>query len=513
MAALRVYRGRKGLSRTLTLIGTTIAALLDEQRAEAHPKTSQEMLEAETRRRAQGTAINDMFIAQDIIRAHMDCELKEQAAAEARERYREAGIERRIENRGWWPVTIILPGGLRLKMTTPYLRPTRKGLRGRPRGAGKRRGGGVGAYPVLQRLGIQEEATPLTRSIVARQTVLCSSYAEANEQLSRDGLTLDVEQMAGLATGVGKQALELRDEALAAALEGPLPEQSMVEGQRIRVSVDGGRARTRRTHHKAKKQKNGRRPFTLEWREPRIITVDVLDDRGEMDRRWRPIYEVSMGEADRVFEVLCGLLRLIGAHRASLVVFVSDGAEWIWNRVEELFRKAEVPRDRVELVLDYYHATEHIGDALAACKSLTKKQRAGFVRFFNKELLTEGGPANVIEKLRGFARGRRSTAVKKEIEYLEGHLEHMEYARLRLALLPIGSGVVESAVRRVINLRFKSSSMCWCKERLEALMYLRAILKSGRWDDAMNGQLSGQHILGAVPSGTPQSHQNEDKVA
>lgn len=498
MAALRVYRGRNGLSRTLTLIATTITALLDEQRAGEHPTTSQEMLDAETKRRALGTAINDLFIAQDIIHAHMDRELKEQAAAEARQRYREAGIERRIENRGWWPVTIILPGGLRLKMKTPYLRPTRKGLLGRPRGSGKRRSGGVGAYPVLERLGIRDGATPLTRSIVARQTVLCSSYAEANEQLARDGLSLDIEQMAGLATGVGKKALELRDEALAEALEGPLPEQSMVEGQRIRVSLDGGRARTRRTYHKAKKQKNGRRPFTLEWREPRIITVDVLDDAGEMDRRWRPIYEVSMGDADRVFEVLCGLLRLIGAHRASSVVFVSDGAEWIWNRVEELLRRAEVPRDRVELVLDYYHATEHIADALAACKSLSKGQRAGFVRFFNKELLTEGGPAKVIEKLRGFARGRRAKKVKKEIEYLEGHLKHMEYAALRAARLPIGSGVVESAVRRVINLRFKSASMCWCEARLEALMYLRAILKSGRWDEAMKGQLKGRHFLGVT---------------
>ena len=101
----------------------------------------------------------------------------------------------------------------------------------------------------------------------------------------------------------------------------------------------------------------------------------------------------------------------------------------------------------------------------------------------------------MIEELRPLAKGRRGKKINKEIAYLEKHLEHMEYWRLRKEKLPIGSGIVESTVRRIVNLRFKSASMCWLEERLESLLYLRAILKSGRWDDAVRGRLTNSHFL------------------
>lgn len=511
MTALRVYTGPKRLSHALSVISTIMAGLVADLRTTTYPTTARETLAMERRERAAALSIGDLTIARKLLLAHRDTEVRKQAAAEVRQRYREQGITRPIKNKGWSPVTILLPGGLRLQMKTPYLRPSRKGVVGRPRRSGKRGAAGVGSYPVLERLGIFVGASPLTRSMVSRQTVLCSSYAEARDQLCRDGLDIDVSQMVELASHTGRIAVERRDEALSAALTDPLPSESMVAGQRIRVSVDGGRARTRKTWQGAKKQDNGRRPFSLEWREPRLITIDVLDDEGEMDRAWRPIYEVSLSDADQVFEKLCGLLRLIGANQAAQIVFVSDGAEWIWNRVTETFERAEVDGDRVETVLDFYHATEHIADALKACKSLTDQQRAAFTRLFCKEMLEPDGPAKVIAKLKAFARGRRAKTMNKEIAYLVGHLEagRLRYFELREAKVPIGSGVVESAVRRVINLRFKSASQCWREERLEWLMYLRAIIKSGRWDDAMDAMLEGRHFLpasGIAPSRIEENH-------
>lgn len=497
MTALRVYTGPRRLSHALSVISTTMAGLVADLRTNTYPTTARETLAMERRERSVALSIGDLTIARKLVLAHMDEEVRGQAAAEVRERYRDQGITRPIKNKGWSPVTILLPGGLRLQMKTPYLRPSRKGLVGRPRGIGKRGEAGVGAYPVLERLGILVGASPLTRSMVSRQTVLCSSYVEARDQLSRDGLDIDISQMVELASQTGKTAVERRDEALSAALINPLPRESMVAGRRIRVSVDGGRARTRKTRQKAKKQSNGRRPFFLEWREPRLITIDVLDEDGEMDRRWRPIYEVSLGDADHVFDQLCGLLRLIGANQAAQVVFVSDGAEWIWNRVTETFDRAGVDSDKVESVLDFYHATEHIAEALKACRNLTDQHRGAFTRLFCKEMLESDGPSKVIAKLKAFARGRRAKTMNKEIAYLTGHLEagRLRYFELREAKVPIGSGVVESAVRRVINLRFKSASQCWCEERLEHLMYLRAIIKSGRWDDAMDAMLEGRHFI------------------
>lgn len=71
----------------------------------------------------------------------------------------------------------------------------------------------------------------------------------------------------------------------------------------------------------------------------------------------------------------------------------------------------------------------------------------------------------------------------------------MQYQRLRWVNHPIGSGTVESAIRRVINLRFKAASTVWKEETLQSLLPLRAIAKSGRWEDFFGAHLNGQHWL------------------
>ena len=56
----------------------------------------------------------------------------------------------------------------------------------------------------------------------------------------------------------------------------------------------------------------------------------------------------------------------------------------------------------------------------------------------------------------------------------------MGYARLKANNWPIGSGAVESAIRRVINLRLKGPGIFWYRENAEAMLMLRAYYKAGR---------------------------------
>src|SRR5262249_51450373 len=57
----------------------------------------------------------------------------------------------------------------------------------------------------------------------------------------------------------------------------------------------------------------------------------------------------------------------------------------------------------------------------------------------------------------------------------------MVYAQLLAMKLPIGSGAIESAVRRVMNLRLKGPSLFWCRASAEAILLLRSSYKAGRW--------------------------------
>ena len=58
----------------------------------------------------------------------------------------------------------------------------------------------------------------------------------------------------------------------------------------------------------------------------------------------------------------------------------------------------------------------------------------------------------------------------------------MQYQTFRQRNLPCGSGIIESAIRRIINLRFKSPSSFWKDENVEKLIFLRGIFLAQRWN-------------------------------
>jgi hypothetical protein len=57
----------------------------------------------------------------------------------------------------------------------------------------------------------------------------------------------------------------------------------------------------------------------------------------------------------------------------------------------------------------------------------------------------------------------------------------MCYDTLKKTNFPIGIGAIESAVRKVINLRFKGASIYWLEQTVEAMIKPRAFYKAGRW--------------------------------
>ena len=70
-------------------------------------------------------------------------------------------------------------------------------------------------------------------------------------------------------------------------------------------------------------------------------------------------------------------------------------------------------------------------------------------------------------------------------KYFLKNKERIDYQTLKEQNWPIGSGVVESGIRRIINLRFKSPSSFWYPENVEKLILMRGIALSGRWEIMM----------------------------
>ena len=64
-----------------------------------------------------------------------------------------------------------------------------------------------------------------------------------------------------------------------------------------------------------------------------------------------------------------------------------------------------------------------------------------------------------------------------------GEAGHLDYPKFSLMGLPLGCGSIESAIRRVINLRMKSNGTFWRLPKAERILVLRASILSGRWDE------------------------------
>ena len=270
----------------------------------------------------------------------------------------------------------------------------------------------------------------------------------------------------------------------------PVAPDGPLAGLRVRVSVDGGRVRTR-VERPGRKTKKGRHRFDTPWREPRVLLIDVLDRKGQADRLRLPLYDVLLEDADATAALIIGYLRLLGAAHAQVVELIADGVDWLWERADRIRQEAQIPSSRWVEVVDFYHASQYLHGAVELCRNRTAAERTQWYQRLRHDLRTDpAGVDKVIEALRLEARGRRGRKMNTAIEYFQRHAERMTYVKLDRRHLPVGSGPVESAIRRVINLRFKAPSIFWEADNVADLMHLRAAFKCGRWREMMERVLT-----------------------
>jgi hypothetical protein len=461
------------------------------------PRTPQAFWEMEEAVQTKAGQVADQILSHHLSQLHQDPDFVRQAVEQART---DSPVP--LVNKGLKEVSVLLSGGTRCLLKTPYLLPDRRGKRGRKRT--QRGPQGVGRYPVLEALGIRDGVSPATRSQIALYTVQAGSYQEAIALLSQRGFWVDPSTLARIASSTAQADIALREAALDKALEMPICADGPLCGKRVRVSVDGGRVRTRKTR-KGRKTCKGRHAFNTPWREPRVLVIDLLSEEGKTDSLRLPLYDVLIGDADATFALLVGYLRLLGAAYAQVVEFIADGADWIWDRAEVLRQQAEIPAAIWVEVVDFYHASERLHAAVELCRSLSGKKRDRLFRQLRHTLRTDPqGVALVIAQLQQEAKTRRGKKMQKAIAYFEKHAHRMRYVDLDERNLPVGSGQVESAVRRVVNLRFKAPGTFWNEVQVDGLMHLRACFKAGRWEEMMQRVLTRIFQIPSFEPLTPQ---------
>jgi len=358
-----------------------------------------------------------------------------------------------------------------------------------PRGrTGKGRGReGGGLYPELAAYRVSEGCSPNVQSEVGRLVGLLP-IEQARAELARKGQELDEKAVRRIAGELGAQMLTTRTRDLMRFRAGNLPAGNEFAGKDIVAEIDGGRLRVRTIVKKVRRNgKTKRKKFRVEWREPKVVILFEVDKNGRMVRGSRPVIDGTLQGPAELIELVAFHLHRLGAARANSVTFVADGAPWIWKRLDWVVTQVRLEPSRVMEVLDWCHGVHHLSVALAALP-LAEGQRKELYRRL-RGLLKKGSSRIVINELKTLAAGQADDSpVWREIRYLIKHSDagRLRYNYFRCRGVPLGSGAIESTIRRVINLRLKGSGIYWTEDNAEAVLQLRAAVVSGRWEEIVD---------------------------
>lgn len=301
--------------------------------------------------------------------------------------------------------------------------------------------------------------------IVSELSLLTPSFEVGKRVLADVGIASNSENNRLLSLKLGNLGLENRVGNMLAPSEN-------VADKRVIIGIDGGRTRTRDWKEKEKEDDYG--DFNTPWVEPKLLVISYLDKEGKMEKKELPIYDACFGD-DELIALLSEYLGRLEIDKAASVQVVADGAIWIWNRVKPMLLNLGVKEEKIVETVDYYHAVEH----LTELKALLPKEIQEQTIKEAKEQLWKGD----IPKMKTILLDKMTQQDKEQIldlQYFEKNIHRMQYQKLDQEKLPVGSGIVESAIRRVINLRFKCPSAFWNKENLEPLFFLRAVFLAGR---------------------------------
>lgn len=195
----------------------------------------------------------------------------------------------------------------------------------------------------------------------------------------------------------------------------------------------------------------------------------------DWDIRARNItYYCDILEAEKFGELVWATGFQRKALQAKEIVFLGDGADWIWNLVSDLYPQA------VQIV-DWFHATEHLGTVAKAAYGDLAEQKAWLSKV--KEHLWAGSVDEVIKALEALAaEGKGGGEPAKAVAYFKKHRQRMDYAAFRAKGYQIGSGTVESGCKQMGIQRMKIPGAIWSTEGSRRTAKARAAFLSGQWE-------------------------------
>jgi hypothetical protein len=343
--------------------------------------------------------------------------------------------------------------------------------------------GGRAVCPLELRAGIVEGTwTPLAARVMAR-AVASTTPKEAAELFEEFGgmkpSSSSLDRLPKRLSEKWEDKREVFEEELRSLA--PVPREAVSVG----VSLDGVQVPMKDGDRAEKRSREDKRPQgPAGCREVGCGTVSLYAADGE---RLETIRFGRMPEAKKEtlkHQLEAELEGLFAVRPGLILVSLADGFEDNWEFLSKL--TSRFGNGQKNEAIDLFHVLEKVKTALDAYHGdCTPESKAAFeeCRIWLQE--SHDGAERVIRALRyrrDKVRGGKRKTIARVINYLRKRRERLRYKRLLDRHLPVGSGVVEAACKTLATERMKRSGMSWLEEGGQAVLTLRSLIQSNRWD-------------------------------
>jgi hypothetical protein len=238
---------------------------------------------------------------------------------------------------------------------------------------------------------------------------------------------------------------------------------------------DGAREAKRTAARVAGKQTKG----PAGYQEVGCATVSFYDGEGERLETLRFARMPEPNKATLKSTITAEVQSALTQRPTLTVVKVADGAKDNWTFLATLVPEGE---ERI----DFYHAVEQLKAALdAAYGENDPKGQSQFSKLRHVLLEDIDGVDKVIRALLYLrTKHPRHKRIGEVLGYFRRNRQRMDYADAVSRNLPIGSGVIEATCKTLATQRMKRSGMRWRQTGGQAILTLRALVQSHRFDDA-----------------------------
>jgi Uncharacterised protein family (UPF0236) len=217
--------------------------------------------------------------------------------------------------------------------------------------------------------------------------------------------------------------------------------------------------------------RKGKRP--REWKEMRLAAAQAKDSA-------TTIYAATLGTVAETGQRWGHCARQAGWGLNSRIHAVGDGADWIRRQCQEVFQK------QGNFLCDFYHVSEYLGAAALSCRPSQPDRW----RRTQQKRLRGGAVQKVVAALEPHVEPEGTpdleAPVRNGYRYLNNRLDCVDYPRALALGLPIGSGMIESGHRHVLQARLKKAGTAWLPEHADQIAHLRVLRANHQWASLWN---------------------------